>query len=202
MATLGHHLEDSTHIADEVVTLGFTYRNFRLEGSGFHGREPDEYRWNVDSGPIDSWATRFTVNPGRDWSMRYSIGDLHSPEALFPEENVRRMTASVMYDLPSHSGNLASTVVWGRNQNLNDGNVGNGYLAETTIQFKSKNYAWTRIENVDRTNELLVGENSFPPGFQERYFTRVQAYTLGYDRDITRIPHLSTAIEGQVSSTA
>ena len=56
VATLGHHLEDSTHIADEVVTLGFTYRNFRLEGSGFHGREPDEYRWNIDPGGIDSWA--------------------------------------------------------------------------------------------------------------------------------------------------
>lgn len=51
---------------------------------------------------------------------------------------------------------------------------------------------------MDRTNELLIGENPFPPGFQERYFTRVQAYTLGYDRDIGRIPHLSTAIGRQV----
>ena len=198
VATLGHHLQDSTHIADDVITVGLTHRNYRLEASGFHGREPDEYRWDIDSGPIDSWATRFTVNPGRNWSMQYSIGDLHSPEALFPDENVRRMTASVMYNLPFHNGNLASTIVWGRNQSLNDGNVGNGYLLESTIQFKSRNYAWTRIENVDRTNELLIGENPFPPGFQERYFTRVQAYTLGYDRDIGRIPHVSTAIGGQV----
>jgi hypothetical protein len=198
VATLGHHLEDSTHIADEVITVGLTHRIFRLEASGFHGREPDEYRWNIDSGGIDSWATRFTVNPGRNWSMQYSVGDIHSPEALFPEENVRRMTASVMYNLPFHHGNWASTLVWGRNQSLNDGNVGNGYLAESTVQFKSKNYAWTRIENVDRTNELLVGENALPPGFQERYFTRVQAYTLGYDRDVGHIPHLSTAIGGQV----
>ncbi len=198
VATLGHHLQDSTHIADDVITLGVTHRNFRLEASGFHGREPDEYRWNIDSGAIDSWATRFTFNPGLKWSMQYSIGDLHSPEALFPDENVRRMTASVMYNLPFHNGNWASTVAWGRNQSLNDGNVGNGYLLESTVNFKSRNYAWTRIENVDRTNELLIGENPFPPGFQEKYFTRVQAYTLGYDRDIGRIPHLSTAIGGQV----
>jgi hypothetical protein len=198
VATLGHHLQDSTHIADDVITAGVTYRNFRVEASGFHGREPDEYRWNIDSGAIDSWATRLTFNPGRNWSMQYSIGDLHSPEALAPEENVRRMTASVMYNLPFHNGNWASTVAWGRNQSLNDGNVGNGYLLESTVNFKRHNYAWTRIENVDRTNELLIGENPFPPGFEEKYFTRVQSYTFGYDRDIGRIPYLSTAIGGQV----
>ena len=48
IAPLGHHSEDSTHIASDVITLGITHRNFRLEASGFHGREPDEDRWNVD----------------------------------------------------------------------------------------------------------------------------------------------------------
>jgi hypothetical protein len=198
VATLGHHLQDSTHIADDVITLGLTHRNFRIEASGFHGREPDEYRWNIDSGAIDSWATRVTFNPGRNWSMQYSIGDLHSPEALAPEENVRRMTASVMYNLPFHNGNWASTVAWGRNQSLNDGNVGNGYLLESTLNFKRRNNIWTRIENADRTNELLIGEHPFPPGFEEKYFTRVQAYTFGYDRDLGRIPHLSTALGAQL----
>lgn len=42
VAPLAHHLQDSTHIADDVITLGIAYRNFRLEASGFHGREPDE----------------------------------------------------------------------------------------------------------------------------------------------------------------
>src|SRR3954470_12780075 len=58
IAPLGHHLQDSTHIASDVLTVGLTYKNFRLEASGFHGREPDEYRWNIDSGNIDSWSTR------------------------------------------------------------------------------------------------------------------------------------------------
>ena len=199
LATLGHHLQDSTHIADDVITVGLTYRQVRLEASGFHGREPDEHRWGVETGAIDSWATRLTFNPGRNWSTQYSIGDLYSPEALFPEENVRRMTASVMYNLPIHGGNWASTLAWGRNQSLTDGNVGNSYLVESTLQFLLRNYAWLRIENVDRTNELLLCENPLPPGFQEKYFTRVQAYTVGYDRDIGRIPHLSTALGGQLT---
>jgi hypothetical protein len=197
IAPLGHHLQDSTHIADDVITVGFTHSIIRFEASGFHGREPDEHRWIIETHKIDSWSTRFTLNPGQNWSFQYSIADLQSPEALAPSENVRRMTSSLIYNRPLRSGNWASMLLWGRNQSLLDGNVGNSYLLESTLQFLARNHAWTRIENVDRTNELLVGENPLPPGFVERYFTRVQAYTAGYDRDLGHIPHLSTALGGQ-----
>jgi hypothetical protein len=199
VAPLGHHFEDSTHIASDVVTVGATYHNFRLEASGFHGREPDEYRWDIDSGKIDSWATRFTVNPGQNWSFQYSIARLHSPEALAPVEDVRRMTASLMYNRPIRDGNWASLLLWGRNQSLQDGNVGNAYLLESTLKFLRRNYAWMRFEDADRTNGLLLGENPMPPGFVERYFTRVQAYTAGYDREMGHIPHVSTAVGAQVT---
>lgn len=199
VAPLGHHLQDSTHVADDVITAGLAYRNFRLEASGFHGREPDEYRWDLDSGKVDSWSTRVTVNPGQNWSLQYSIGQLHSPEALAPTEDVRRMTASIAYNRPIRRGNWASLLLWGRNESLTDHNIGNSYLLESTLRCWSRNYVWTRLENVDRTNELLVGENPLPPGFQERYFTRVQAYTAGYDREVGHIPHLSTALGAQIT---
>jgi hypothetical protein len=54
VASLGHHLQDSTHIANDVVTGGLAYKSVRFEFSGFHGREPDEFRWDIDSGAIDS----------------------------------------------------------------------------------------------------------------------------------------------------
>jgi hypothetical protein len=38
VSPLGHHQQDSTHIADEVVTVGLTHRILRIEASGFHGR--------------------------------------------------------------------------------------------------------------------------------------------------------------------
>jgi hypothetical protein len=198
IAPLGHHFQDSTHIANEVVTLGVTHRNFRLEASGFHGREPDEDRWDIDSGKIDSWSTRFTMNPGQNWSLQYSIAQLHSPEALVPDEDVRRMTASVLYNRPIRDGNWASMLLWGRNESLQDGNIGNSYLAESTLKFLRRNYIWGRIENVDRTNELLIGEIPLPAGFTEGYFTRVQAYTAGYDREIGHLRHLSTSVGGQL----
>lgn len=199
VAPLGHHLQDSTHIADSVITVGLAYRAFRLEASGFHGREPGEDRWHIDLGKIDSWSARATVNPGQNWSMQYSIAELHSPEQLFPPEDIRRMTASLMYNRKLRAGNWASLLVWGRNLSLLDGNVGNSYLLESTLKFLRRNALWTRIENVDRTNELLIGENPLPPGFTEKYFARVQAYTAGYDRDVANLPHLSAALGGQVT---
>ena len=197
MAALGHHLEDSTHIAEEVVTTGVTYKKVRLEASGFHGREPDEARWNIDTGKIDSWSVRLTVNPAQNWSAQYSIGHLTSPEALHPGEDVRRMTASVMYNRPLARGNWATTLIWGRNQDLDHRQVFNGYLAESTLRLGRQNF-WGRVENVDRTNELLLGENPEPPGFEERFAARVQAYTIGYDHELGRVPHLSIALGGQL----
>ena len=199
LAPLSHHLQDSTHIADGVITVGITYGVFRIEASGFHGREPDEHRWNIDTGKIDSWSARVTANPGQNWSAQFSVGDLTSPEALFPNENVRRMTASIIYNRPIFKGNWSSMALWGRNQSLQDGNAGNGYLLESTLRFLGKNNVWTRIENADRTNELLSGETFLPPIFTDRYFTRVQAYTAGYDRDVGHFPHLSAALGAQLT---
>lgn len=197
LAPLGHHLQDSTHIADDVLTAGFTYRSFRLESSGFHGQEPDEYRWDIDAGRIDSWSARATVNPGRKWSIQYSIAHLTSPEGLSPDEDIRRMTASVIYNRPLRSGNWSSMLLWGRNESLPGGNVGNSYLFESTLKFLKKNNAWVRIENVDRTAELLLNP-ALPPSSADNYFTRMQAYTAGYDRVLAEISHVSTALGGQI----
>ena len=182
LATLGHHQEDSTHIADDVVTAGFAYRIARIEASGFHGREPDEFRWDIDQGRIDSWSLRLTVQPGKNWSGQYSYARITSPEALFPYENQERMTASVMYNRPLHHGNWASTLLWGRTRSLQDNSIFNSYLFESTLSFRDRNFVWTRIENAERTNELLLGENPLPPNFQEIPAGHVQAYTFGYSR--------------------
>src|SRR5690348_7019452 len=196
IASLGHHLEDSTHIADDVITTGFTYKIARFEASGFHGREPDEFRWDIDSGKVDSWSVRAMVNPAQNWSAQYSLAHLTSPEELHPEEDLQRMTTSIMYNRPLARGNWASTLIWGRNRS-SEGLVWNGYLAESTLRFAERNYVWGRIENTDRTNELLLRNQFEPVDFAESIVGRVQAYTAGYDHDFDLIPHLATAIGGQ-----
>src|SRR5207253_234085 len=66
-ATLSHHLQDSTHISFGVFTTGFTYRWFKLEGSIFNGREPDENRYDFDS---HKWNSRSSSN----WKAQSSTG--------------------------------------------------------------------------------------------------------------------------------
>jgi hypothetical protein len=199
LATLGHHQEDSTHIAEDVVTVGATYRIVRIEASGFHGREPDENRWNISQGKIDSWSTRLTLQPGKNWSGQYSYSLIASPEALFPNENQERMTASLMYNRPIRRGDWASSLIWGRTRSLTDNSKFNSYTLESTLRFLSDNHAWTRIENAERSNELLLGENPLPPNFVEQPIGRVQAYTIGYDHDFDFIPRLSSALGAQVT---
>lgn len=199
VAPLGHHQQDSTHISDDVVTLGFTHGMARVEASGFHGREPDEHRWQISQGTVDSWSARLTVQPGQNWSGQFSYGRIASPEALFPLENQERITASVMYNRPLKRGNWANSLVWGRTRSLEDNTVYNSYLLESTLRFLTSNSVWTRMEDVDRSNLLLVGENPLPPGLQEEPVGRVQAYTFGYDHDFKLIPHLATALGGQLS---
>ena len=72
------------------------------------------------------------------------------------------------------------------------------------VRFAERNYVWGRIENVDRTSELLLRNLPEPPNFQENIIGRVQAYTTGYDRDFDLIPHLATALGAQftIYSTA
>jgi hypothetical protein len=206
LAVLGHHLQDSTHISGSVFTLGAAYRWVRVEASGFHGREPGENRWTIPVGAIDSWAARLTVNPARNWSVQYSIGRLHSPEAVSPQEDTLRMTASVDYHRAlfldaNHAarGDWASILVWGRNKMLPDGEVFNSYLAEGRLRFADRNAVWMRIENVDRSTELLLGQNPVPAGFEERFLARVQAYSVGYDRDVFVTPRTRTALGAQVT---
>jgi hypothetical protein len=200
LATLGHHQQDSTHIADDVVTVGLTHGMVRLEASGFHGREPDENRWTITQGSIDSWSTRLTMQPGKNWSGQYSYARIASPEALFPTENQERMTASLMYNRPLHNGNWASTILWGRTRSLSDNSIFNSYLLESTLYFRKSNYVWTRIESAERSNELILGEASLPPGFQEQPIGRVQAYTIGYAHDIAVLPHLASALGIQATT--
>ncbi len=55
---LSHHRLDATHITASVVTAGLTRGAWSLAASGFHGREPDEHRTDLDFGAIDLWSAK------------------------------------------------------------------------------------------------------------------------------------------------
>jgi len=186
-APLGHHLEDSTHISDEVVTAGASRGMFGIEASGFHGAEPGENRWTVGYGAIDSYSARFTVTPNARWSGQVSAGRLTHPEALEPGDQIRT-TASVTYVRPYAQGEWASSIIWGRVHKTGDGANLNGYGAESVARFRSANYVTGRIELVDK--DELFGEGNPLAG----QTFRIGAYTLGYTRDFRWLARIATGI--------
>src|SRR5207247_3555537 len=112
-AALGHHWQDSTHIANEVVTVGIMHKIVRLEASGFYGTEPNENRWNIDHGPINSWSTRLSIFPTKNWMAQVSVGRIARPERQEPGDVVRS-TASLHYTKPLSGGSWSSSLIWGR----------------------------------------------------------------------------------------
>ncbi len=181
-APLGHHLQDSTHISYEVVTAGITHGMLRLEASGFHGGEPNENRWEVGYGAVDSYSARITVSPSANWTGQVSAGRLTKPEALEHGDQIRA-TASVTYNRPYAHGNWATSVIWGRVHKTGVGDNLNGYGLESVARFAQKNYVTGRIELVDK-DELLPSGKEF----------RIGAYTAGYTRDFYLVPRIATGL--------
>lgn len=185
-ATLGHHWQDSTHIANNVVTAGINYGQFRVEASGFRGREPNENRWNIDTGAIDSWSARLSWRPGPNWVAQASAGRLARPE-LFHLDDVVRTTASLHYNRPLDRGTDWSTsLIWARNYKTVGAYATNSLLAETVTPISRNNLVTGRFEwsqrdelfeyDLDLAHDILdrTGKHAFD----------VAAYTVGYTREL------------------
>lgn len=152
---IGHHWEDSTHISFGVLTGGVYTQSVKLEASLFHGREPDENRWDFDFGPLDSWSARLSANPTRETSLQISYGFLKSPESLRPDENLHRATASATWSAPWRaSGNLAVTALWGRN--IEHDHSTDAFLVESTADLDGRNVPFARVEYVRKLGHDLV----------------------------------------------
>jgi hypothetical protein len=195
LAPLGHHLQDSTHTSFGVVTTGLVIDRVKLEASAFNGHEPNEERWSIQLAGLDSWSTRAWVAPSRNWTAQYSIGYLVQPEALEPG-NQWRETASVEYNRTFSSGrsargNWASTLVWGRVHQTATDTTLNSYLAESTWNFLRRNYAFSRLELVDK-DELFPLAATHPA-------YRIGAYTCGGVRDLVRNRAWQLGLGGDVT---
>lgn len=195
-APLSHHLQDSTHISFGVVTTGFTYRWLKLEGSVFNGREPDENRYDFEAHKWNSRSVRLSISPNDNWSGQISYGFLRAPEALEPNTDIRRVTASLHYNRPMQGGNWASAFIWGRNHTSAPGETHNlnGYIFESTVNFLERNYLYTRLELIDK-NELLRAADRKLLGISDDHPAfRIGGYTFGGARDIWNTEKLSFAI--------
>jgi hypothetical protein len=175
MAPLSHHLQDSTHTSFGVVTTGLIVDRLKIEGSLFNGREPNEQRYGIQLAALDSWSARLSIAPSPRWTAQYSYGRLEHPEALEPGSE-RRQSASIEYVRPFDQGSWATSAIWARKHKELENHNLNSYLLESTINFKARNYAFSRLELVDK-DELFPDDPSRPS-------FRIGAFTFGGARDL------------------
>jgi hypothetical protein len=178
-APIGHHWQDSTHITFGVATGGLQWRDIKIEGSIFTGREPDEDRYDFDQPEFDSYSGRLSWNPTRNLALQVSYGYIKSPEELDPQTNIHRTTASAIYNLPlGHDTNWSNTFVWGQNNATEEGKT-QSFLIESNYQ-RGRDTVYFRWERVEKSgHELVLNEAA-----DTRIFP-VGAYTLGYVRDLS-----------------
>lgn len=202
-ATLGHHWQDSSHIADNVTTVALKYKWLRLEGSGFYGTEPSEHRWKIDWGPMNSYSGRLSISPSSRWVAQISAGRLTKPERLAAGD-VIRATASLHYSRPLDTGNAWSTsLIWGRNHDtLTQRNL-NSYLVETLYPLSKNNILTGRAEAVDK-DELFANNADLEAHLDRTVGStfRIKSYTAGYTRELGGYGNLSLAVGGNVSGYA
>jgi hypothetical protein len=194
-APLSHHWVDATHIDFGVATLGLRYGNWKLEGSSFTGREPDENRYNFDKPRFDSWSGRLSFNPSAQWALQASHAFIKEPEELHPGEDVHRTTASATFSTRGfgyHFINL--TALWGMNK-TKDHNAEHAALLEGSFVQKKLSlygrYEWVQ-KSVEELNldERVYGHDVIFP---------VHAFTMGASYDLFKIGQTRIAAGAQLS---
>jgi hypothetical protein len=185
-APISHHWLDSTHISFGVVTAGIVLDRAKIEISRFNGREPDQQRWDIETGPLDSTAVRVSWNPTRNLSLQGSWGHFVDPEQLEPGVDQKRWSTSALYAREIAPGwRLAGTLAWGRKtvEHHDD----DAYVAEASL----KHAGWTVFGRGEITeNRELLDSDEHGPAF------RVGKVSLGGVKDFKLAEHVALGVGG------
>lgn len=178
IAPISHHWLDSTHITFGLVTAGVSGRRWKVEGSAFNGREPDESRADFDLGALDSVSGRLSFAPTAGLALQVSAAHLHEAEAGVgrqPRTDVDRITASATYHRRLSDGDVwATTLAYGHNweQALIPGGVfaesTHAVLLETSATLRDRHTWFGRLDVVGKPAHDLHAHE---------YITRV--FTVG-----------------------
>ena len=185
-APITHHWLDSTHISFGVVTGGFVLDRVKLEVSRFNGREPDQRRWNIETGPLDSTAVRVSWNPTPELALQGSWGKFIDPEQLEPGVDQKRWSASALYARELGTDfKFAATLAWGRKSAEHHSD--DAFALEASL----KHRGWTLFGRGELAeNRELTEGDVHGPAYQ------VGKVSLGTVRDFSIADHLSLGIGG------
>jgi hypothetical protein len=193
-APLGHHTFDSTHIAQGVLGMGLDAGPFTFEGSAFHGREPDQYRYGITPGALDSWATRLWFRSG-EWVAQGSYGYLHQPEELEPG-NVTRSTVSLTWTRERVHHAMSVSAMLGRNQRTYTDLP--AFIVEGLGRIRGTSF-YTRVELLDVETEHLLFPTVVHRPHPGELVDRLNAYTFGGVQNVYGMKWFSLGLGADVT---
>ncbi|MGD1078496.1 MAG: hypothetical protein ABR881_09280 [Candidatus Sulfotelmatobacter sp.] len=112
--------------------------------------------------------------PNASFSRRPMVTRLCSLNA--DEHDRARNRRGVEYNRPLAAGSWATMLLWGRVHKIATGTTLNSYLLESTLNFRERNYTFSRLELVDK--DELFPQAPVHPAY------RIGAYTFGGVRDL------------------
>jgi hypothetical protein len=184
IAPITHHWLDATHISFGVVTTGVYGARWKAETSVFNGREPDEARYGIDLGRLDSVSGRVSFLPTAALALQVSAGRLESAELESPSApavDVVRVTSSATYHRAFGGRHMwATTVAWGANRE--DGDTTHGVLLESAVSLSNRDVWFGRLEvNGKPAHDLHIHESTgvFTVGKAQSGYTRYMATRYG-----------------------
>ena len=172
-APITHHWMDSTHITFGVLTAGYVNGDVKIEASRFRGREPDQHRYDIETGSLDSTAVRLSWNPGPNWALQASWADVTSPEQLEPDVDVTKWSASALYTRAIGDGSLSLTGAFARKETSENVTL-DAWLGEAAWKLDP---AWTIFSRVEAIETDELGLIHHGP------IEKVARATLGVSRD-------------------
>ncbi len=197
-APISHHWVDSMHITEGVVTGGAVFGAFKVEASGFRGREPDQHRYDIEAPRLNSVAVRASYNPTPRVALQASWARQVSPEQLNPDINERRWSASAIYTVPiGPRGFWSTTAIWAQRRAFGGrerhGPALDAWVLESAVHPDPRWTVYGRFERVDN-NELLL----IPAGTPAPALT-VSKGELGVIRDFRPVKHLKYGVGVQAA---
>jgi hypothetical protein len=196
VAPLTHHTFDSTHIAMGTATAGVRRGPFMFEASVFRGREPDEHRWDLDLGALDSRSARLTWRPGRGLEFQVSRAFLHQPEILEPG-NQKRMNASGSWvHTRTNGGFTAITVMAGR---VSRTYTWTSALLAEGVHWIGKQAIYGRYEGTGLETEHLLFPRFVHPPHAGEFVDPLHAFTAGGVRRLIASHGIDWAVGGDAT---
>jgi hypothetical protein len=197
-APISHHWVDSMHVTEGVLTGGITHGPFKLEVSGFKGREPDQHRYDIETPKLDSLAVRMSLNPGPRLAFQVSWARQVSPEQLDPGQNERRWSASAIYTVPiGKEGFWSTTAIWAKRRAFGGDEPQHpaldAWVLESAIHPDARWTIYGRAEMVDN-DELLA-----PASDHAGQPITVGKVELGVIRDFPVASHLKFGLGAQAA---